>query len=129
MIKQITDKLKYLALIAPVYAAGNVINIKTGSDTFGNLEKLTIPSIISGSISLIMLVVALIFFFMLVWGGLRWVTSQGEEKAVAAARAQITNALIGLAIVFAAWAIMKLIDLVFGIKIIEGITIPTFFTP
>ena len=128
MIKQITDKLKYLALIAPVYAADDIINIETGSETFGNLEKLTIPSIISGSISLIMLVVALVFFFMLVWGGLRWVTSQGEEKAVAAARAQITNALIGLAIVFAAWAIMKLIDLVFGIKIIEGIIIPTFFT-
>ena len=53
-------------------------------------------------------------------------TSGGDEKKVGAARAQITNALIGLAIVFAAWAIMKLIQYVFGIDILGNLTIPTF---
>lgn len=75
---------------------------------------------------MVMLVVALVFFFMLIWGGLKWVMSQGEEKAVTGARAQITNALIGLAVVFAAWAIMQLIDVVFGVQILQGIAIPTF---
>ncbi|KKR66643.1 MAG: hypothetical protein UU09_C0049G0001, partial [Microgenomates group bacterium GW2011_GWA2_40_6] len=42
------------------------------------------------------------------------------------ARNQITNALVGLAIVFAAFAIMKLIEIVFGISLLGGITIPTF---
>ena len=126
-MKNIVDKLKYLALVVPVYAANDdVIKFKPGNDTWLSLEDLTIPGIISGAISLIMLVVALVFFFMLIWGGLRWVTSQGEEKAVASARAQITNALIGLAIVFAAWAIMKLIEIVFGVSILDGITIPKF---
>ena len=126
-MKNIVDKLKYLALVVPVYAANDdVIKFKPGNDTWLSLENLTIPGIISGAISLIMLVVALVFFFMLIWGGLRWVTSQGEEKAVASARAQITNALIGLAIVFAAWAIMKLIEIVFGVSILDGITIPKF---
>jgi hypothetical protein len=63
---------------------------------------------------------------MLIWGGLRWVMSEGDEKAVTAARNQITNALIGLAIVFAAFAIMKLIETVFGIKLLSGFTVPTF---
>ena len=93
---------------------------------FGSLINLTASGIVSGLISLVMLVVALVFFFILVMGGFKWVTSEGDEKKVGAARAQITNALIGLAIVFASWAIMKLIETVFGISILGGLTIPTF---
>lgn len=81
--------------------------------------------LVSGAISLIMLVVALVFFFILLLGGLKWVTSEGDEKKVGAARAQITNALVGLAIVFAAWAIMSLIGKLFGVNIFE-FNIPTF---
>ena len=124
MIKQIVNKIKYAALVAPIYAQDIVIEPK--GPTFEPLKHLEIGGIISGAISLIMLVVALVFFFMLIWGGLRWVTSQGDEKNVATARAQLTNALVGLAIVFAAWAIMKLIEIVFGITILDGIDIASF---
>lgn len=113
------------ALLAPIYAA-DTISIKTSTSDFDSLEDLTVPGIISGAISLILIVVAIVFFFILVLGGLRWVTSGGDEKKVGEARAQITNALIGLAIVFAAWAIMKLIGTVFGIDILGSLTIPTF---
>ncbi|MBU3935699.1 pilin [Patescibacteria group bacterium] len=127
MIQKITDKIKYAALFAPVYAQNpNIIIKPENSSPFIDLTKLEIGGMISGAISLIMLLVALIFFFMLIWGGLRWVTSQGEEKAVAAARAQITNSLIGLAIVFSAFAIVKLIGIVFGVDILDTLTIPTF---
>ena len=88
--------------------------------------RMTIGGIVSGAISLVMLVVALVFFFMLILGGLKWVMAGGDEKAVATARTQITNALIGLAIVFAAFAIMKLIETVFGISLLSGMSIPTF---
>ena len=109
--------------LAKVYA--EEINLKPPSGSqFGKLGELTITSIVSTAISLVMLVVALVFFFMLLWGGLRWVTSEGEQKAVEGARNQITNALIGLAIVFAAWAIMQLIGTVFGVNIFK-LTIPT----
>jgi TRAP-type C4-dicarboxylate transport system permease small subunit len=117
---------KLLALSPKDNFDAEKINLLPEGDDFTQLTKLTVPNIISGAISLVMLVVVLIFFFMLILGGFRWVTSQGEEKAVAAARAQITNALIGLAIVFAAWAIMQLISVVFGIEIIKGFSIPTF---
>lgn len=93
---------------------------------FAPLANLTIGGIISGALSLLMLVVALVFFFILILGGLKWVMSGGDQKNVEAARNQITNALIGLAIVFAAWAIMRLIEVIFGIQIITGLRIPTF---
>jgi len=110
-------------LVEPAYAQN--INL-TPTGNFSNLGSLTIPGIISGAISLIMLVVALVFFFILILGGLKWITSEGDEKAVGAARNQITNGLIGLAIVFAAFAIMKLIGTVFGVDILGGLVIPTF---
>jgi len=125
MFNQIKNKIMLASIIAPVYAAGTDINIKPQGSNFTALTNLTAGGIISGAINLVLIVVALVFFFILVFGGLKWVTSGGDEKKVAAARAQITNALIGLAIVFAAWAIMKLIETVFGISIFN-FSVPTF---
>jgi len=126
MFKTIKNKIQMAALIAPVYAADS-LKIGTGNNSsFSNLQNLTAQGIISGAISLVLIVVALVFFFILVFGGLRWVTSGGDEKKVGEARSQITNALIGLAIVFAAWAIMKLIGTVFGIDILGNLAIPSF---
>ncbi|PIX67827.1 hypothetical protein CO168_01970 [Candidatus Shapirobacteria bacterium CG_4_9_14_3_um_filter_36_12] len=113
-------------LVPAVYAQSGKIVLTPGTADFDPLTRMTVGGIVSGAISLAMLAVALIFFFILIAGGLRWVMSEGDQKAVEAARGQITNALIGLAIVFAAFAIMKLIEIVFGISLLNGITIPTF---
>ena len=126
MIKDLKNKIQYAAVAAPIYAADTInITPKSGS-SLSSLSNLTVGGIVSGAISLILIIVALVFFFILVIGGLKWITSGGDEKKVAGARAQITNALIGLVIVFAAWAIMKLIGTVFGIDIVGTLTIPTF---
>jgi hypothetical protein len=123
MTQKFKDLIKYSAFVGPVFAQD--INL-TPSDFGKPLVPLTVSGIVSGAISLVMLVVALVFFFILIAGGLRWVMSEGDQKAVEAARGQITNALIGLAIVFAAFAIMKLIETVFGISLLSGIKIPSF---
>ncbi len=122
MVNKIKDIVKYAAIAAPIYAQD--INLNPPGQWAG-LGKLTFASIVSGAISLVMLVVALVFFFILIWGGLKWVMSEGDQKAVEGARNQITNALIGLAIVFAAFAIMKLIETIFGISLFK-LQIPTF---
>ena len=124
MIKNIKNKINYLAFAVPAFAQEKISLAPT--DEFAGLKDLTAPGILSGAIGLVLLLVAIVFFFILVIGGLKWVTSGGDEKKVGAARAQITNALIGLAIVFAAWAIMKLIGSIFGISILDGISIPDF---
>ena len=105
-----------MTLIKPVFAEDINLKPPAGSD-FARLGDLTAPRLISTAISGLMLVVALVFFFILILGGLKWVTSEGDEKKVSAARSQITNGLIGLAIVFAAFAIMKLIGAVFEVDI------------
>lgn len=123
MKQKLSELVKYAAVAAPVFAQDSVDLAPKG---FGKeLTGLTFSGIVSGAISLVMLVVALVFFFILIMGGLRWVMSEGDQKAVESARSQITNALIGLAIVFAAFAIMKLIETIFGISLFK-MQIPSF---
>ena len=124
MFQKLKNVVQYSAIAAPIFAQD--INLKPKDTNFANLTNLTFGGIVSGAISLVMLVVALVFFFILIWGGLKWVMSEGDQKAVEAARNQITNALIGLAIVFAAFAIMKLIETIFGITLLGNLSIPSF---
>lgn len=81
---------------------------------FGHLADLTIPQIINGLIKGAMVVAAIVFFFMLVLGGIKWIMSGGDKAKTEEARNQITSALIGLVIVFAAWAIISLVSTFFG---------------
>lgn len=90
------------------------------------LTELTIDRIVSGLITLSLVAAAVVFFFMLVWGGLKWITSQGDENKVKEARGQVTQALIGLAVVFAAWAVLTLVGNLFGIENLRNLTIPSF---
>ena len=89
------------------------------SGQWANLGTVTFTSIVSALIVFILIVAALVFFFMLVIGGIRYITSGGDKAATEAARGQITAALIGLVIVFAAWAIITLVNTFFGINLFE----------
>jgi len=96
----------------------------TPKGDFLKLGSLTISSIVSALIRLSLIIAALVFFFILVIGGVRWIASGGDKAQTEGARNQITAALVGLIIVFAAWAIVQLIYVFFGVNILS-LTIPT----
>lgn len=78
------------------------------------------PSLFGNTIAVIvgtMLIVAtLLALFQLLQGGLEWITSGGDKTGVENARNRLTNALIGLVIVFAAWAFYLVILQILGIS-------------
>ena len=84
---------------------------------FASLGGLTIPGLISALIRLTVVIAAVVFFFILVIGGIKWIASGGDKGQTEAARSQITAALVGLVIVFAAWAIVALINTFFHVDI------------
>lgn len=90
-----------------------------GNANFGVLKNLTLNDIVSNLIGLALIVAAIVFFFMLVIGGIKWILSGGDKQQTEGARNQITAALVGLVIVFAAWAIVRLINAFFGIDIFQ----------
>lgn len=95
------------------------IDLTPEGTQWANLPSITFASIISALIAFVMIVAALIFFFMLVLGGIKYITSGGDKGQTEAARGQITAALIGLVIVFAAWAIVNLVNVFFGVNILH----------
>lgn len=105
-----------------LYAATD-INLQPGGQ-FAPLQTLTVGGIVSGLIRFILVVAALVFFFILVIGGIQWIASGGDKAQTEGARNRITAALVGLVIVFAAWAIVQLINTFFGINIFQ-LTLPT----
>lgn len=100
------------------------VNLQPGGQ-FSDLGNLTIGGIVAGFIRLSVVIAAVIFFFILVIGGIRWIASGGDKAQTEGARNQITAALVGLVIVFAAWAILALIKVFFGLDVLNVLTIPS----
>ena len=107
-------------LLGPVLAQIDLV--PTGQ--FSNLGSITITGLVSAAVVLILVIAALVFFFMLIFGGIKYITSGGDKAQTEAARGTITAALIGLVIVFSAWAIITLINTFFAIDILS-LEIPT----
>jgi len=107
--------------LAAVIAQGTKgeINLQPEDSNFGNVMSLTPGDLVGGFIRLALIIAALVFFFILVVGGIRWIVSGGDKTHTEQARGQITAALVGLVIVFAAWAIAQLIGTFFGINIFQ----------
>jgi len=69
-------------------------------------------------INLAFIIGALIFFAMIIIGAIQWISSGGEKEGLAQARQKISNAIIGLIVLFTVFAIMSLIEVFFGIDLL-----------
>ncbi len=103
---------------------GRTITTIPKDSKFSGLANLNIGQIVQGLITLALIVAAVVFFFMLVIGGIRWILSGGDKAQTESARGQITAALIGLVIVFAAWAIASVLGTFFGFDVFTSFTLP-----
>jgi len=67
-----------------------------------------------------LIISAILVFVFLVMFGFQWITSGGDKGKTEEARNRITAALVGLAIVAAAWAVIQLVSYFFGIDVFGG---------
>jgi hypothetical protein len=104
-----------LLLANPVYAQPTI-----GIPRNDNFKIDDLGLLISRALGLGLLIAGILVFIYLVWGGIQWITSGGDKGKTEEARSRITAALLGLAIVAAAWAIMQLVAFFFGIDILGG---------
>ncbi len=73
---------------------------------------------IPAAITFALMVGVLIFFGMLIMGGIQWISSGGDKQALEGAKSKITNAVIGIVVLFATYAILSLIAYFFKITIL-----------
>lgn len=74
---------------------------------------------ISTVIGVMTAVAALYFIFQFIIAGYQWISSGGEKNNLEEARNKITNSLIGLIIVVAAWIIIGVVGNILGLKILN----------
>lgn len=90
----------------------------------GNAGVTFLQKAIPAAISFGIIVGVVVFFFMLIIGGIQWISSGGDKQAVEAARGKVSNALIGLVVLFALFAIIRLLNTFFGVHLLQ-LTLPT----
>lgn len=102
-----------LVLAAPETTTtdGGTDRLDTGLKEAANIAGIpqrgeaTIPSLIGSIIMGALGFVGVIFLILMIAGGLMWMTASGNEERVTKAKSLITNAVIGMIIVFSAYAI------------------------
>lgn len=85
-----------------------------------NFNITDLGKLISAAIGLALIIAAILVFAYLILGGIQYITSGGDKGKTEEARARISAALVGLAIVAAAWAVIQIVGYFFGIDIFGG---------
>jgi len=80
--------------------------LKTAGQGTGLLQGVSAKQIVVNIINGLLSVLGLLFVVLIIWGGFRWMTSQGNSQQVDEAKAVIKNATIGLVIVMTSYIIV-----------------------
>jgi len=81
--------------------------------------NLTLGEIISALLPYIFAIAGIILFVFLVMGGFGLLTSGGDPEKAKNAQARITSALIGFLIIFLAYWLTQILEVIFGISIFQ----------
>ena len=117
-MKKLTEKFLFVPI---VYATFNL----SPQDEFNNLSGFDMVDIIPAALRIVLIIAAVACLFFLLTGGIKWITSGGDKAQLESARGTVTAALVGLFIVFVAWAVLKLVGYFFGVNIMSDFSIPS----
>jgi hypothetical protein len=81
-------------------------------------KSATIGEIISSLLRYIFALAGLVLFLFLIMGGFGLLTSGGDPKKVEAAKGHITSAVTGFLIIFVAYWLIQILEIVFGVAIL-----------
>lgn len=85
---------------------------ETANTAFGGgkpFEGDSLPEIIGTIIGAALSFIGILFFVLIIYGGITWMTAAGNENQISKAKSLIISAIIGLIIVLAAYAITSFI--------------------
>lgn len=93
---------------------------------FNFLCQLNAGNAVSSLVTLAVIIGILLALAFLIYGGIRWITSQGDKAAVEAARSTIVAAIIGLVLIFLSVFILNLVgQLFFGKPLTDLLNLPS----
>lgn len=112
MLAQITNPV-----LPPSLGGGTNPDVQSGGTALGKL--------ISNFVGALFIAGFLLAFIQLILGAYHWISSGGDKQELEKSRSQITNAIMGLIIVAAVYALMSLVARFFGLEL-TNLTFPGF---
>lgn len=119
----------------PIYPENGGIGVDGGfgpwAGIFGTIGEAagTFNKIISNIIGAMTIGAGIWFIFQFIIGAFGWISAGSDQQAIQAAQKRITNAVIGLVIVVAAYALIALIGSILGFEILHPETLIPFVGP
>lgn len=100
--------------ICPPGTFSGLCNIRLDKDSniFGNI------------ITILLILAVVVCLIFLILGGIKWITSAGDEQKVKSARSHITAALVGMVIAFLAYGLVSVIVMFFTGKGLGSFEVP-----
>lgn len=80
--------------------------------------NLPFQNIVSFLILLILFAIILLAFFFILFGGIKWITSQGDKKQLEGAQKTIQYALVGLVLGLLSFFIINFLGFLFGVPLL-----------
>jgi hypothetical protein len=105
--------MDYLALTLP---GGQAIQPPGGIKAKGGME--TLGPILSNGLTLMITAAVVLTLIFIVLGGIQWASSGGDKGKIAAARARLTWAIIGLIITVSVFFILSFIGYLFKVDLL-----------
>ena len=96
----------------PVPWAGGQLTLGNAYGSVSYFLNLLLP--------LVFVIAGIILFFLLIGGGFAIIASGGNAKSVEQGKGQITGAIIGFLVIFAAYWIIQLVTIITGVPILTG---------
>ncbi|MGI6278376.1 MAG: pilin [Patescibacteria group bacterium] len=78
-----------------------------------------LSDIVSDILIYVFPIAGILVFIYLLYGGLNLMMAAGNEEGIREGKAKITNALIGFLIIFAAYWIVQILEIVLGISLLD----------
>lgn len=84
---------------------GGLKDLGTGAGIASSVKDNSLPAIVGKIINVFLSILGVLFVVLMVYGGYTWMTSFGNSQKVDKAKELIVDAVIGLIIILAAYAI------------------------
>lgn len=121
-IIKLISPLVYLASPAVAFAQASVDPCKDQPVPWNRLCNISgnnAGKFIGNLVTAAMVIAALVALAFLIYGGVKWIMSEGDKTAVENARQTIVGAVVGLVIVFLSYLILSVVLKIFGIELTD----------
>ena len=111
MARRTLPTLLALAVIAfgLMAAGGDAIATTLNSPEFSPLGTSSIPQLIGRIIAGVLALTGVIALVMFIYGGVIWMTSQGNTEAITKAKKTIVWSILGLVLIFTSYALVNFV--------------------